>query len=408
MTDVDVVDQPSDVFDDATKAQRHIKVGNERRRLSGIELFWRNRQPFFESKGYMLRPRYKPGWVPSWNENDIHWDRAEDAVEHDLSLYSLLDMDAVRISDGEVVVISAMLHARRGAVTFLQNPHEEFWSHPYNHLVPLLDVFDDHRVSSAFQFFVYPYLIPLDDSPRIDTAGEALDILRQVIEGTYFMHTNGLFHEKGLFLVPFIFLDPRPQYPSLFHPMKRDMKRDFSGPVQCRGSRTKYPTRYYILWTDTNSDAPEFDRQLLHHKPPAKGDPFQTDVYYLGKMINHYFVQTFVFTILPSSNRLKFLIPLVKSMLNPDPIQRPKMDAVLKEFESLCNALPWWRTRRCLPIKFARYCSYCKSLKLKDYCKQLAHTWNRRPAIPTAAPPNMLPKPTATSTASVDGVVCTR
>ena len=34
--------------------------------LSSHEIVWRDRQPFLESKGYMLRPRLRPGWTPSW------------------------------------------------------------------------------------------------------------------------------------------------------------------------------------------------------------------------------------------------------------------------------------------------------------------------------------------------------
>ena len=30
------------------------------------EVFWRDHQIWLFEKGYMLRPRYRPGWVPSW------------------------------------------------------------------------------------------------------------------------------------------------------------------------------------------------------------------------------------------------------------------------------------------------------------------------------------------------------
>ncbi|EJT97889.1 hypothetical protein DACRYDRAFT_41023, partial [Dacryopinax primogenitus] len=30
------------------------------------ELNWSDVQPFLQSRGYMLRPRYHPGWVGSW------------------------------------------------------------------------------------------------------------------------------------------------------------------------------------------------------------------------------------------------------------------------------------------------------------------------------------------------------
>ncbi|OSX60565.1 hypothetical protein POSPLADRAFT_1147895 [Postia placenta MAD-698-R-SB12] len=34
--------------------------------LDNNEEPWRDRQRFLEHCGYMLRPRYHPGWVPSW------------------------------------------------------------------------------------------------------------------------------------------------------------------------------------------------------------------------------------------------------------------------------------------------------------------------------------------------------
>lgn len=38
----------------------------EQQQLDSEEKAWVRRQPFLESSGYMLRPRYRPGWVPSW------------------------------------------------------------------------------------------------------------------------------------------------------------------------------------------------------------------------------------------------------------------------------------------------------------------------------------------------------
>ncbi len=46
-------ERPSDAEDPSSK-------------LSTEELYWRDRQEFLESRGYMLRPRYKRDWVPSW------------------------------------------------------------------------------------------------------------------------------------------------------------------------------------------------------------------------------------------------------------------------------------------------------------------------------------------------------
>jgi hypothetical protein len=59
--------------------------------LDRSELFWSRHQKWLEGCGYMLRPRYLPGWVPSWQGNKKNWDECEDGqyncVRWRLSLY---------------------------------------------------------------------------------------------------------------------------------------------------------------------------------------------------------------------------------------------------------------------------------------------------------------------------------
>ena len=56
--------------------------------LSSFEIKWRDRQPFLESKGYMLRPRLRPGWTPSWLSTGQRFYKCEDAVRLPVSLYA--------------------------------------------------------------------------------------------------------------------------------------------------------------------------------------------------------------------------------------------------------------------------------------------------------------------------------
>ncbi len=46
--------------------------------LDSEEQAWLGYQPFLYGRGYQLRPRYRPGWVPSWRPG-CHYD-AEDAL----------------------------------------------------------------------------------------------------------------------------------------------------------------------------------------------------------------------------------------------------------------------------------------------------------------------------------------
>ena len=42
------------------------------------EIFWRDHQPWLQENGYMLRPRLRPGWVPSWKGTRKFWWYCED------------------------------------------------------------------------------------------------------------------------------------------------------------------------------------------------------------------------------------------------------------------------------------------------------------------------------------------
>ena len=50
------------------------------------EIFWRDHQIWLAERGYMLRPRYRPGWTPSWNGTGQSWLLHEDG--HALSVRS--------------------------------------------------------------------------------------------------------------------------------------------------------------------------------------------------------------------------------------------------------------------------------------------------------------------------------
>lgn len=57
--------------------------------LSKLELFWRDHSSWLEERGYMLRPRYKMNWVPSWLDKRKHWSRCEDGQRPSVSGFSL-------------------------------------------------------------------------------------------------------------------------------------------------------------------------------------------------------------------------------------------------------------------------------------------------------------------------------
>ena len=67
----------------ANLSQAEVELDRQARKdhrsLLAHELFWRDHQVWLAEKGYMLRPRYRPGWQPSWEEGDRDaWMRQED------------------------------------------------------------------------------------------------------------------------------------------------------------------------------------------------------------------------------------------------------------------------------------------------------------------------------------------
>ena len=48
--------------------------------LRSHEVFWRDHQPWLEQAGYMLRPRYRPGWKASWLGTDKRPEDCEDSL----------------------------------------------------------------------------------------------------------------------------------------------------------------------------------------------------------------------------------------------------------------------------------------------------------------------------------------
>lgn len=53
--------------------------------ISGPETWWVARQEALEHAGYMLRPRYRPGWKPSWVGTDKDAFDSEDGQSHSVS-----------------------------------------------------------------------------------------------------------------------------------------------------------------------------------------------------------------------------------------------------------------------------------------------------------------------------------
>ena len=67
--------------------------------LDENEIWWRDHQVWLQERGYMLRPRYRPDWTPSWEDTgrDGDWVWHEDSIMATVSDFTL-DMLHVCIS----------------------------------------------------------------------------------------------------------------------------------------------------------------------------------------------------------------------------------------------------------------------------------------------------------------------
>ena len=73
-----LMDPPRVLSDDLPELSLPSEVLRARR--GRTEQSWTEKQYFLEKKGYLLRPRYRPDWVPSWQETRGAVHTAEDAL----------------------------------------------------------------------------------------------------------------------------------------------------------------------------------------------------------------------------------------------------------------------------------------------------------------------------------------
>lgn len=55
--------------------------------LRDSEVAWRDRQNMLEQHGYLLRPRFRPGWIPSWVNTSKRPLLCEDALYNPVGIF---------------------------------------------------------------------------------------------------------------------------------------------------------------------------------------------------------------------------------------------------------------------------------------------------------------------------------
>lgn len=176
--------------------------------LDDLESWWRDHYDWLKERGYMLRPRFAPGWKPSWvildEKGELKklksWTRCEDGRPLSVSIYLIMISmwhfdntyarsksgsamcDAVRESDGSYVMLKSVnpsTHPYEAEIgTFYST--EPLASDPKNHCIPIYDVLKLPDEDDTI-LLVMP-LMRQCANPPFQTFGEAVDFFGQLFE----------------------------------------------------------------------------------------------------------------------------------------------------------------------------------------------------------------------------------
>ncbi|EGN92527.1 hypothetical protein SERLA73DRAFT_127369 [Serpula lacrymans var. lacrymans S7.3] len=344
------------------------------------ELWWCKHYQWLEGAGYLLRPRYSPGWVPSWQGTKKDWMDCEDSrgplIQHIL--------DATRISDGVFVTLKLIKKSRHPYEIEIGQlfSSEPVASDPANHCVPIYDVL--HVPNDEDQaIIVMPLLRPFTN-PRFDTCGEVVECFHQLFAGLQFIHKQHVAHRDCMALN--IMMDATSLFIDPYHPQDIVMRRDYKGEARCL-TRTQSPPKYFFIdfgisrRYDANNFAPlespiwGGDKSVPEFQNSDEPrNPFPTDVYYLGNMIRYKFLLT--------NNGFEFMEPLVNDMIQDDPAKRPTMDEVVPRFDQILKQISSWKLRSRVIGKEDGHITGLY-LGVTHWTRRIGYIIRRVPAIPT-------------------------
>ncbi|KAF9073658.1 kinase-like domain-containing protein [Rhodocollybia butyracea] len=339
--------------------------------LDETETWWVQHFEWLKQHGYLLRPRYRPGWQPSWRTGkDSYW-----KYEDGHATRSGYIMDATRMSDSLVVAMKHLSPSNRrqdgheeSVVTLFSN--ESHNANPLNHCVRVLDVLTVPGNNNG-KILVMVWMREVMD-PSFRTISAALLqrndrsdsrfrsrvlVLNEIwlcMQGLQYMHRNNVAHRDCS--DNNMVMDARAMYPRQWHPSVPKKRYDWSGRV-LHHSRTRCPPKYYLIdfgfscQYDPSQPRP-LESAIMsggYCPPEAEAetpcDPFATDVFLLGNMMNTSFLEGDEEFRRPGIHGLEFFKELVDDMMADDPTERPTMDEVASRFSAIVQKQPWWKLR---------------------------------------------------------------
>ncbi|KZT61007.1 hypothetical protein CALCODRAFT_464645 [Calocera cornea HHB12733] len=319
--------------------------------LSPAEINWSRIQQDLESRGYMLRPRYRPGWVGSWVGTNKRPEKCEDSIQ---LLEPIIVLDAVRIKDGRQVLLKLWAQNVRdgselGVLQYFSDQSRA--NDPANHCVPLLETLRFEEWSDSFSLILVEPLFRSWREPPFVMVAEGLSFILQALEGLEYMHANNVAH--GDVHGGNILMDAGSMFPDGFHgafnlnPHHRMPEKHLR-----RLTRLQAPVKYYYIDFGSSSMFPSYEERkpvLLTAAvwlPPefeankdAPLDPFKQDIFALGMTLMNE---------IRYRPGLHFTLPILEGMIEEKPEDRPTATEIKKRFEDFLTAVEPKRMRRAL------------------------------------------------------------
>ncbi|KAJ7473852.1 hypothetical protein B0H11DRAFT_1337473 [Mycena galericulata] len=289
---------------------------------SDIEEHWASFQPWLESQGYILRPRYHAGWSLPYGTTPMESETAN-STEGQGSV-----LDATRMSDGAQVVLKFVItdSTEANIWRFLRDdPGAQA------HALPLLDLL---RVDEKWSIMVTPRM-RTSDNPRFETVGEVVEFVQQVLEALGYMHKKGIAHRD--IHTDNIVMDTSRMIPSGFHFARphtgldgKELLLPYSGdeanPFHIKTRTQAAPVKYYFIsFASAVQCASYWALELVtgvcssmgKHVPELSDtvpyNPFKLDMRLVGEMLRSEFL-------LKYDSGLDFLVPLVRELRRREPV----------------------------------------------------------------------------------------
>ncbi|KAF9077722.1 hypothetical protein BDP27DRAFT_1311566 [Rhodocollybia butyracea] len=354
------------------------------RGLLETEKWWVDRFEFLKEKGYLLRPRYRPGWKPSYKQ-------LQDRFTFEDGHYLMNDriIDALKISDSSMVAIKRVYNTTVEGRTTTSREEDicalfstsEHASRPLNHCIPLLEVLHVPGIEDE-DLLVMPWMREPED-PHFRTVGEGLQFIKEMLEGVQYMHQNNVAHRDCS--VNNMVMDARRMYPDGHHPSEPSRTYDHK-------KRARHFSHFGFSQINEPSQerSPEYALRSGGAEPPEYKadipcDPFASDVFLLGNMIRVQFLDGDPEFEHSAVHGFEYLRPFVNDMIQDDPEKRPHMDEVISRFSNIVQSLSQWKLRSRAVKKDEFF--FMKPFRGLDHlfwtCSMIARG---RPAIPSSTP----------------------